>query len=190
MPSTESNEHVSPTGVAYGAGWGNSTERQLLCPSGAVALVKAPGIDKLIEARVVEHFDFLQGIVQDKHIDRVKGKKPQDHKKKADVASDEQETAVALKLMKEPATLARLTGIMDRVAEVMVVNPPLTRPVKRDEEGEPILNENGTEIPLKWADRDATCMYTDTVDFADKAHILTYTVGKVANLKQFRGESE
>lgn len=190
MPSKKRtlNTEEVPDTIEYGQGWGGEPTRKLVFPSGAVALVHLPGIDKLVLAGVADDIDFLQSIVQDKHIDRVKGKGG--HNKKAAAEAAELEEKVGLDIMKKPGNLARLTEIMDRIAEVMVITPKLTRPVERDESGVPVLTDDGKEIPLKWGDRDKTATYTDTVKFEDRTHLLTYTVGKVADLEPFRQEGE
>jgi hypothetical protein len=84
--------------------------------------------------------------------------------------------------MQNPETLAKMTVLMDKVAVVMVVDPPLLRPVK--------LDDDGKEVPLPYEERVKGRVYTDTVAFTDRAHILAYTVGKVSELERFRQQSE
>jgi hypothetical protein len=185
MPSNEENMPDAP--IVYGAGWGGDTHRTLTCPSGAIARVHKPGVDKLIHAGVVDDVDFLSSMVQTKHIDRVKGKGKRPSAPLTDGPSAEE---IGLNALRKPGMLAKMTELMDKVAVAMVVDPPLRRPIVVDEQGVPVLDENEKEIPLPYDEREPQWTYTDTVDFMDKAHILAYTVGKVSELERFRQQSK
>jgi len=99
------DEAYAPT--AWGSAPG-STAEDLTMPSGQRALVRRPGIESLLKAGIIHDIDFLTGVVEEKHIKRVKGGRP---------APD------VTQILADPAQLERLTHVVDRVVCHVVVKP-------------------------------------------------------------------
>lgn len=170
--------------------WKQTNLVDLDVPSGQLCQVRVPGVVGLVKAGVLDSLDSLTGLIQTEHIDRVKNGKPTDTKITAEdmqaLAADKDRLLVALDLM-------------DKVVEYAVVQPPVLRPVQRDEAGSPILMWKGKiddktgeqimeELALADADRDEAVVYTDMVDATDKVFIFQFVVGGVRDLETFRKE--
>jgi hypothetical protein len=169
--SKKSNKYAPST---WGAG---EVLLDLEVPSGQLCQVRRPGVTGLIKAGILDSLDSLTGLVQSEHIERVakgEGAKitPEDI---SNLASNKDKLAQAL-------TLA------DKVAEYVVVQPSLLRPVVRDEKGNPRLDDSGAETELADADRKPGQIYTDAVDLVDKMYIFQFVVGGVSDLETFRKE--
>jgi hypothetical protein len=174
MPPINDSEKLS--NISRGHTWGGPAQREITVPSGSTILVKAPGVDKLLEAGAIDSVDTLSALVEEKHIKRVKGKKVQQDKPVAANAEIDVNS-----LLKKPGAMTQLNNLMDRVTEAMLLDPVVQRPVTR--------HEDGTETPLDYEDRVAGVIYTDTIPFEDRAHILSYAVGDLSKLERFREQS-
>lgn len=157
----------------YGHTWGGPSTHELEVPSGSTVLVKRPGVDRLLEAGVIEDVDSLTPFVEQKHVKRVK------QGKKVTVTEDRPaDDATMLKLMADKVTREKMIALMDKVVEHMVIEPVVRRPV--DDQGNFLSDE----------ERIDGFVYTDTIDFMDKAHILKYAVGNPASMERFREQAD
>jgi hypothetical protein len=144
--------------------WKRSKGEDLELPSGNIALVKRPGMLEFIKKGIVP--DTLMPTV-DEAVRKGKGLPPNQ----------------ATDLLKDPAKLAAMEEMTDRVLCAVVVDPAVTFH-KRQVEG----NEDEWEdIPEE--DRDENLLYSDEVDLEDKMFIFQYAVGGTRDLERFREES-
>lgn len=157
--------------------WGQQQLFDLEVPSGQVCQVRAPGVENLIAAGVLDSADTLTSLVDEKHIKRVgnaqRGKAPA-KVQEIDGAS----------LLKDPENLGKVFTLIDRIVCHMVVQPQVklsTRMVKKDD---------GTEEPhiIPFAERsDAPgVVYSDQIGMLDKMFIFQYAVGGGEDLESFR----
>jgi hypothetical protein len=158
-------------------------------PSGQLCQVRRPGVTGLVKAGVLDSLDSLTGLVKTEHIDRVKTGKP----------STPEITAEDMReLSQNTEKLTAAFDLMQKVAEYVIVQPQVLRPVVRDEHGEPLkkwrgkLNDDGEqileEIPLPDEDRMPGVVYTDGIEPTDQIYIFQFVVGGVRDLEQFRKE--
>lgn len=149
-------------------GWGEASgiggASDVRCPSGQLALVKRPGVQGLIEAGVLHDVDSLTGLVDQKHLKRVKG--------------GAQPEINAQSLMKDPEQLERVVSVVDKVLVYVVVKPKLHLTYEE--------NEHGTRKPIEVGDRKKGLVYTDQVELDDKMFIFNYAVGGTRSLERFR----
>src|SRR6185369_5757217 len=171
--------------------WKQGGERltDLEMPSGQMAQVKLPGVTGLVKAGILDSLDSLTGLVKSEHIDRVQKGAPTTREI---TPEDLQELAG------NTDQLVKVLDLMDRVVEYAVVQPPVLRPVQRDEVGKPILMWRGKlnddssqlmeEIDLPDEERDPEQVYTDMIDAMDKVFTFQFVVGGVRDLETFREE--
>lgn len=158
------------------SGWGQASgiggSEDVTCPSGQVALVKRPGVQGLVEAGVLHDIDSLTGLVDQKHIKRVKGTGEQ-----IDVA----------KLMKDPESLGRVMKVIDLVTVYCVVKPKLALAWK-DVEGQQVPLDN--EERAKLVEEQSIQAFSDQVELDDKMFLFNYAVGGTRSLERFRDAAE
>lgn len=179
MPAQSRKQRTARTtpGTEYGQGWGRELLIDLTVPSGALCQVKRPGIPGLIKAGVLDSLDALTGIVQTDHLDRVKeGKDPK-------VTAEEMKA-----LARDKGRIIQALELTDKVAEYVIVQPDVVRPIERDARGNAMLDDDGNEIALPDERRDPACVYTDMIGLEDKMYIFQFVVGGVTDLETFRKE--
>lgn len=84
----------------------------LKCPSGQLCRVTRPGVENLIKLGLLDKLDGLTGLVDQKHIKRVKGGKAPD----LDVES----------LLRDPKSLTAALETMNKIVVHVVLEPHLT----------------------------------------------------------------
>lgn len=141
-------------------------------PSGNTCLVVRPGIQGLIKHGILDSLDTLTGLVQSELIDAKDPKKVQQ---------------AAMAFAQRPDDLLAAMDLMDKVIEYVVKEPGVVRPIRRDDNGEPILLD-GKEIPLTDSERDDETLYTDEVDMDDRLFIFQFVVGGTRDLETFRAQ--
>lgn len=171
MPATpkaakQPQDHKIKT-TQYGSTW--NPFHDLEVPSGALCQVRRVGLDGLIKAGILHSLDSLTGIVQGQVIPAAEGRPT------VDVSA----------LSVDPQKLAEVMELTDKVAEYVVIQPKLLRPVIRDEAGKPLLAD-GKEQLLPLEDRDPETVYTDYVSDEDKMFILNFVMGGSNDLAEFR----
>lgn len=165
-----------PSSNTYGAGWSagpKSEYEDLEMPSGTLAKMRKPSPKRLVTLGLLDDFDQLTSIVNEKHIQRVKGKP-------AEKAQFSQADINAM--AQDPKKIRTVLDMADKIMEYMVVEPVIVRPVYED--------ENGVERKLLPNEREDGVIYTDYVDEIDKMYIFIYSVGSSADLESFRRSIE
>lgn len=146
--------------------WGaKSAFVDLTMPSGQVAQVRQPGVEHLISAGILDNADTLMAVVNGK-VDKAQGKRPQ--AKKNDKPS----------LLDDPKKVVEVFGMIDKIVEHMVIQPPVRRPV--------VKLDDGKERPLLPEERDQNAIYTDSISLGDRMFIFQYSVGGGEDLDAFR----
>lgn len=153
----------------YGSGWAETEMFQdLECPSGTWCQVRKPNPKNLMSLGFLDKFDQLTGIVESKHVKRVKGQAP----------------VVNVKSMsQDPKAIMDILIVADRIVEHVVSQPTIVRPVKvvgTNDKGDPI------EEPLRAEEREDGVVYTDMIDDVDKMYIFQHAVGGSTDLATFR----
>lgn len=128
----------------------------------------------MLNAGLLDGFDDLTAIAAQK-MTEVDGRT---------VATPEAVEAV----MADPRKLMAGLEMVDRLVEAVVVEPKVVWPVHRDEDGNPKKNRDGSWMMLGPDERDDDVLYTDDVDLEDRMYILTWAVGGIKDVAQFRGE--
>ncbi len=136
---------------------------------------KLPPI-QLMEAGIFDQLDALTGLVSEE-MQELSGK----------AVPSNADGIAAIKVMSGKfGEIRKGLAVMDRVVELALVDPPVQRPVVRDEFGQPVLDEKGEEIPLPLNQRDPNVIYTDIVSQEDKNAILAFVMTGVEAVKPFR----
>lgn len=147
--------------------WKRNKGTDLELPSGNVALVKRPGMDKFLSAGIMP--DSLTPIVVEA-VQSGKGLPPEKTQE----------------LMKD-SNINELFVALDRCLVYCVVEPDVMwhrrETGEKDADGKPILED----IPEDERDTD-TYVYTDEVDVEDKMFIFNFAVGGSRDLESFRKE--
>lgn len=155
MPSKEQSR-------VYGSTWQNELFVDVQVPSGAWCQIRKVNARILASLGLIDTVDPLSALVEEKHIKRVKGGSP---------------TIDFDAIQKDPKAIVRLIDIAEKVAEAIVVQPDLKRPIR-------IVD--GQEFDLKPHERVPGQIYTDMVDDLDLMHIFNEAIGGMADLEQFR----
>lgn len=168
---TESADPYAVTGWGEASGIGEMAD--VRCPSGQLALCRRPGVQGLIEAGILHEMDSLTGLVDNKHLKRVKG--------------GGQEID-AKTLMRDPKQLAKVMAVVDKAIVHIVVKPSLTLAWTESESGERRELTKGEREKLA-EDAGRQLIFTDTVELDDKMFIFNYAVGGTRSLERFRQQS-
>jgi hypothetical protein len=167
------------------AGWGLSPYQDLTLPSGSVIQVKMLSLEDLVRADLLDEFDKLSGVAEEKVVQPAKGKRPQDRqKKKPTKAEAEKAQAASIAAMMSADNIGLLTGLMGRLLPLVIIQPRVRSHLVKTEAG-------------KWdvidpADREEGQIYIDTVPFPDQMAILEFAMEGMDqdSLQQFREQRE
>lgn len=174
--------------------WVTDLLMDLPLPSGQLCEVKRVGVTGLIKVGLLDSLDSLTAIVQTDHVDRMRSGG------ESKISPEDIQG-----LAGDAGRLETAMDLMDRVIEYVVNQPELLRPIRRDENGQPIrrpkidrltgepaMTKTGEQVfedvPLLEKERVAGQVYTDAVDLMDKTYIFQFVVGGVSDLDQFRKE--
>lgn len=148
-------------------GWSSELFVDLEVPSGQMCQVRRPGVEALVRLGLLDKVDAITGVVNEKHIKRVKG----------------QVTINAKSLMNDPDALINAMSTIDKVMCHVIVQPKVELPVKVVDDQEVVLPE--TEyVP--------GVVYSSMISIEDKMFIFQYAVGGSKDIEKFRnriGES-
>lgn len=149
--------------------WANTTpttgeEEELTLPSGQTCSARKIGMEGLLQAGLINEADTLSGLVDSKHIRKVKGARG---KPDGEVLNTES-------LVKDPKGMATLIEMTDKAIPLIVVSPV----VKLNKD------ENGRVIPL--SGREPGVVYTDQIGMIDKFELFAWAVGDMTHLNTFR----
>lgn len=143
-----------------------------------VCLVRVPDPLLLITAGLLDDFDELTALVGTQ-IETIDGKSK---------ASAE----VIKKLAGMTDQLTKGMQLVDRLCEMVIVEPAVVWPVVRwttgEQAGQPVTDRDGKFVMLGPDERDNETLYTDEIDLEDRMFILQFSVGGVSDPAQFRQE--
>lgn len=161
--------------------WKVDNESDLRTPSGQLCRVKELGLQEMAELGVIDQMDTLGMLVEEKHIKRVQGKRPQDKKlTKAQQAAKEQ--GEITKMLKDKKKFGALVTLLDKVAATCVVEPVVENPWVPVDENDP---EKG-ERKLTRSERLDAALYADVLPFNDKMTIFEFAFKGMGELESFR----
>jgi hypothetical protein len=147
-------------------------------PSGNIAKIKRPGMEKLLAAGVMP--DSLTPIAMDAVKKAQSGGRP-------NKADEQAEQEMLEKIMGDQNEMAKMFATFDKVTAMCVVEPRVRLHTYTQDDvltnGIP-ANQVGMEIPED--ERSDDILYTDEVDMDDKTFIFQYVVGGTADLESFR----
>jgi hypothetical protein len=156
--------------------------QDLVVPSGATCRARRAALEDMMAMGVLPQLDRLTALVDQKHIKRV-------NKGSAAITPEDEQLDVA-SLTKDPKSLMAVVTMADRIIEYSVLEPKLVRPVKRDDQGQPVTDAQGNDVPLPDEDRVPGTVYTDTVQMDDKMFLFNWTIGGSSDLDRFRAERD
>lgn len=134
---------------------------ELDLPSGNKATLKRISLEEFIALDIIP--DSLMGIIESQM-----NKKPDKPVKKGASAAD---------AVKDPRKMADMFTTMNRIAELVFVEPPVRC-------HEVVDGDAKTVIPDE--DRDENFVYTDEIDINDKSFAFNFAVGGSKDLDRFR----
>lgn len=154
--------------------WGqeNPAEVDISVPTGGLCRVRTIGMEGLIRDGILPQVDSLSALVSEKYLSPMG---------EIDVNA----------LSSDNAEVMSVLDVVDRVVIQVVVEPQVFPiPVApTDEEGDPILGDDGEPLPAP--DRDPNgIVYVDTIPVEDKMYIFQYVTGGIRDLERFRELSE
>lgn len=169
-----------PSEFAVNNVWGSTAPagatEELTLPTGQTCLATKLSIDGMIAAGLLAEMDALTASVT-KYTRKVKG-----GNKKADGSEIDQ-----VALMRDPSGIQAMIKLMDKALPHIVVSPrvvlhfteetvgktTVTKALTPSERAEIVENSPGT-------------VFTDQVDFSDKAELFNWSAGGLATMLQFR----
>lgn len=170
--------------------WKKNTAEEVKLPSGNVALIKRPGMEKLFAAGVLP--DELTKIALES-IDTAEKGKPTDHLPKGGAKPQELDPDMLRKFMETEGAIEGIFSSFDRICEMVVVEPPVKWHMRKvtDANGHWVRDSNEKpqyeEIPANERDEE-NFVYTDDVDIDDKTFIFNFVVGGTRDVETFRSE--
>lgn len=173
--------------------WKKPENHELTLPSGNVALVKRPGLEKLLIAGVLP--DTLTPIAMEAVSAAQSGiKKPADRKAKKSDEQNDMNPELMKKFLEKEGALQDIFAAFDKVTAMCVVEPKVSYHMRQvfDEDKNPKKDTNGKdvweEIPAE--DRDGDILYTDDVDHSDKEFIFEFVSGGDPDIARFRNSGD
>jgi hypothetical protein len=139
---------------------GNGGPQDLEMPSGQVALVRKPGLERLITEGVLHRMDSLTALVDKKYIKKGRG------------GAANPDNVDVTGLLGNPEAMAGVLHTVDRVVCACVIKPHVEM------------------APNDPTNRMAGVVYADTIDLTDKMFIFNWVLGGTTDLESFRRESE
>lgn len=180
-PRVEQPAAEAESDSRYGRGWQKGSDTgmaDVTLPSGAIALVRNPGMAGLIEAGVLEKLDPLTAMVDQKLVQpasRGQGA----GRKSGKVSRDE-----ALAMMEIADRIAPFVIVEPKVA--LAPTPMCTVCYFEDNDTTKHRPEDGHDFAPK--PRDPNVYYTDGIELDDKLATLQYALGGARALESFRDE--
>jgi hypothetical protein len=176
MPPT--NDSFTPNDV-WASTPGSSVEVELTLPSGQTCRAVRLGIETLLQAGVLTESDALTGLVDQKHIRKVRGAKGvADH--------DEVDTT---SMMKDTKAMTSIITVADRALPLIVKSPTVMLHYEMITVGKTTVQKM---IPESKRDEIRVELgnvgFTDQIGFEDKMFLFEWAVGSLTNLATFRGE--
>jgi len=162
--------------VTSAKAWKKSSDsgaHDLPLPSGNVARVRRPGLQKMLAEDVFP--DAILGLAENA-VQKGKGKAKPRELREAELKA----------MISDRKKRSEMLDAFDRVTAFCVVEPPCRYHRYLEGDDIPKGSKVGDEIPESLRDEDV--LYTDVVDLEDKAHIFDFATGGSPDVEQFRGE--
>lgn len=167
------------------AAWGQSPFTELELPSGGKCLAKRLDFEAILAADLMDEFDKLSPVAEDKVVAPAKGKRPADRpaKKLTKAQQAKQDEAEQREFFKS-AGFQGMLSIIARVLPFMVVKPTIHSSMRKSERGDWEL------IPPD--EREAGNVYVDSIPMMDQMHIFGWAMEgmNMEDLQQFREQPE
>jgi hypothetical protein len=162
--------------------WGQSPYSDLELPSGARIQVKRIDLQAIAAAELIDEFDKLSPVAEEKVVQPAKGKRPSDRKPKKPTKAQTEQSA--MKDFFKQENIESLLNLMDRVLPQIVIQPAIRSVSSK--------SDAGKWVPINPADREEGVIYVDTIPLADQMHILAFGMEgmDMDGLKSFREQSE
>jgi len=164
--------------------WGQNPYHDLKVPSGGLVQVKLIDLEAIVAADMVDDFDKLSGVADEKVVQPSRGKRPADRPaKKPTKAEKAAAEAQAMRDFFKQDNLEMLTSLMGRILPQVIIQPKVVSPY---------VKEDGAWVKLPQEDRVDGTIYVDSIPFADQMHILSFCMEgmDMGGLQQFREQSE
>jgi hypothetical protein len=162
--------------------WRTELFVDVVVPSGQLCQVRRVGPTTLINAGLFDRLDFLGSIVSD-HVEKAEAQTLPPSQRTVTSTAE----AMAI-FQKDPRKVAESTDLIAKVIEMVVVQPKILRPIRRDDAGKPLLTADGKEIELADEEREPGVVYTDYVELLDQMFLFQFVVGGTHDLETFRAQ--
>lgn len=174
MPSPKPQSYRDASEV-----WGAPKERWIVCPSGARCQVRDLEMEQIAETGLIDQMDSLGMLVEEEHVARVQGKRPQDRAKRKPTKKqqEQKEAAKMAGILRDPEQFKTIGVMLEKVAVACVLDPVLESPY---------IVEDGVERKLRNDERLEGALYADSVGFGDKMHIFEQVFRGMGDLETFR----
>lgn len=159
---------------------GAQKHHELPLPSGNVCLVRRPGLQAFVTSGMIPN--GLMALV----MPTLQKSQDQGRQGNALEIQDDLET-LGLEVTKDPARLADMVTLVDRVTLHCVVEPPVAPVPVWTAENAPDPEFIGKEAASLRSDN---VLYVDEVDFEDKLAIFNFAVGGPKELEPFRSAAD
>jgi hypothetical protein len=144
---------------------------ELTCPSGQTCLAKRTGLEGLMYSGQLLKLDALTGMVDKKHVRRVRGGNGVEDADELDARS----------LMGDPKAIKTIVRLADALLPQILVEPRVAVHYT--------INDDDEEVPIPTEDREPGVVYTDQIDYIDKMYLMNYGMAGTRDAERFRGES-
>lgn len=171
MPS--SNDQTFTPNNVWASAPIDGVQEELIMPSGQTCRARRISVQAVIETGMIGQLDSLTATV-DSYTRKVKGGK----------GVPDGSVVMSDKLLGDTEALNLIIGAVDQIIPHVVVSPNVKLHYTQVKVGETVV----TKL-IKAEDRQPGQVYTDMIDFTDKMFLFEWSVGGLAGLTSFRGET-
>jgi hypothetical protein len=167
------------------AAWGGSVFTDLTVPSGGVVQAKRIDLEDIVASGLIDEFDKLSGIVDDKVIKPAQGRRPQDHapKKPTKAQAAAMAAAEGRAFMRDKESTSALLRMMALMLPQIVLQPTIYASLEQ-------VDGEWCRIPME--DRIKGRVYVDSIPLADQMFIITWAMEglNTEDLESFREQPD
>lgn len=167
------------------AAWGGNAFIDLTVPSGGKIQAKRIDLEDIVAAGLIDEFDKLSGVVNEKVVGPAQGKRPQDRKPKKPTKAEAAKDAAqnGREFMKDPGSVAALMRMMALLLPQIVLQPTIHPSMEK---------VDGEWVRIPPAKRIEGRVYVDSVPLGDQMFILNWAMEglNTEDLEQFRQQSD
>jgi len=173
---------MPPTNFIPNDVWGSTTpagsSEELTLPSGQTCLARKMGMEGLLESGILAEADSLTGLVNEKHIRKVRGAKG--------VADHDEVDGAAL--MKDPGAFKAIITVADRALPTILVSPKVTLHYTEQTVGKTTVTKALTDKQREKIreESDEPVVFTDQIGLEDKMFLFEWAIGSLGDLASFR----